>query len=154
MLSFKYPEKVRFKCLKCGICCGDTQERKRHILLLDEEANNIAQTVNKSVDEIASKVEGARPYAYEMKKDKIDGKCIFLEGNDCAIYSKRPLICRFYPFGLETSQKQQKVFFFTNECPGIGKGRAMKKNDFCRLLKQVEKRAASRENSKQELNFE
>jgi Fe-S-cluster containining protein len=147
-LGFEHPEKVRFKCLKCGICCGDTQERKRHILLLDEEAQDIAKTARKSIDDIASKVEENRAYAYEMKKDKTSGKCIFLNANRCTIYSKRPLICRFYPFGLETNQKQQNVFFFTNECPGIGKGTTMKTNDFRKLLKQAEKkRTLSRGNA-------
>jgi Fe-S-cluster containining protein len=141
-MGFEYPEKVRFKCLRCGICCGDTQKRKRHILLLDEEAQGIAKFVDKPLEDFASKVEGNRPYGYEMKKNIALGKCVFLKENHCTIHSKRPLICRFYPFGLVTSQKRQKVvFFFTNECPGIGKGKAMEKNDFRKLLKQAKKRA-------------
>jgi Fe-S-cluster containining protein len=144
-MSFEYPEKIRFKCLKCGICCGNTPERTRHILLLDKEAQGIAKSVNKSVSDIVLKVEGTRPYSYEMKKNTTNGKCIFLKENRCVIYPKRPLICRFYPFGLENGQKQrQKVFFFTNECPGIGKGRTMEESDFRRLLKRAEKRTMNR----------
>jgi hypothetical protein len=144
--GFYYPQDVRFKCLKCGICCGDTQERTRHILLLDEEAQSIARSVNKSVLDIASKTEGKEPYGYELKKTPIDGKCIFLRENRCIVYFKRPLICRFYPFGLETGQDQQQVFFFTNECPGIGKGKKMQETDFRSLLNQAKKRIVNLRN--------
>ncbi len=137
---FEHPHDVRFECVKCGICCGDTQQRTRHILLLDEEARCIAKTTNQPVHDIASKIEGKEPYVYELKKNPIDGKCIFLLENRCTIYSKRPLICRFYPFGLEASREQQPVFFFTNECPGIGRGTEMKENDFRKLLTQADKR--------------
>jgi Fe-S-cluster containining protein len=147
-MVFEYPGKVRFKCLRCGICCGDTQQRKRHILLLDEEAQGIAESVNKSVADVALKVENNLPYRYKMKKNTTNGKCIFLEQNGCTIYPKRPLVCRFYPFGLESGSKQeQKVFFFTNECPGIGKGKTMRENDFRRLLKQTERQTMRYENT-------
>ena len=139
-MSFEYPQKVRFKCVKCGICCGDTQERTRHVLLLDEEANGIASTINQQISDFASRVEDKPPYNYKMKKNAEDGKCIFLKENSCSIYSKRPLICRFYPFGLKTDHKQQKVFYFTNECPGIGKGKTMRENDFHKLLREAIKR--------------
>jgi Fe-S-cluster containining protein len=139
-MSFEYPQKVRFKCVECGICCGDTRERTRHVLLLDEEANDIAATINQPISDFASRVEDKTPYHYEMKKNAEDGKCVFLKKNCCVIYSKRPLICRFYPFGLETDDKQQKVFYFTDECLGIGKGKTMRENDFHKLLKQANKR--------------
>ncbi len=133
MLSFEYPLKVRFKCIKCGICCGDTQEKTRHILLLKKEASKIADATKQSIDNFAVELVGKPPYCYEMRKTK-EGKCVFLKANHCIIYSKRPLICKYYPFGLETNQNQQK-FVHTNECLGIGKGKIMKENDFHKLLK-------------------
>ncbi len=141
--NMEYPEKLRFKCIKCGICCGDTQERTRHILLLEKEAHDIAKIGDKLVSDIASAVECTTPYKYEMKKDKTSGKCVFLRANRCTVYSNRPLICRFYPFGLETRDNQQSAIFFTNECPGIGKGRAMKETDFRKLIRQAKKRTSS-----------
>ncbi len=146
-MGFQYPEKIQFKCLECGICCGDTQEKTRHILLLDEEAQNIAKSVNKSVSDIASKVKDKKPYGYEMKKNTTTGKCVFLKENRCTIYPKRPLICKFYPFGLETSRENQKVFFFTTECPGIGHGKVMQKNDYRILLSQAEEKTTHRRNA-------
>ncbi len=136
-MSFQYPLKIRFKCIKCGICCGDTEEKTRHILLLRKEASKIADTIKQPIENFAVELVGKTPYCYEMKKTK-EGKCVFLKGNRCIIYSKRPLICKYYPFGLETNQNQQK-FFHTNECPGIGKGKIMKENDFHKLLKLANK---------------
>jgi Fe-S-cluster containining protein len=143
-MSFEYPEKVRFKCIKCGICCGDTQERTRHILLLDEEAKNIAATTNQRIPDFASRLDDKTLYHYEIKKTENDGKCVFLKENRCIIYYKRPLICKFYPFGFRTTQKQQEVFYFTNECPGVGKGNTMREEDFRKLLKQAKKRTMTK----------
>jgi Fe-S-cluster containining protein len=138
-MSFSYPRKIRFKCVKCGICCGNTQERIRHVLLLEEEANEIAKATNQPISEFATEIEERAPYLYEMKKTKEDGKCVFLKENLCVIYSKRPLICRFYPFGF-TNHELQKKFYYTKECPGIGRGAAMTEIDFSNLLRQANAR--------------
>ena len=146
-MTFEYPKKVRFKCVKCGICCGDTEERTRHILLMEEEAEKIASTTRKPIHDFAVKLANRTPYRYEMKKATSEGKCIFLEENRCTIYSKRPLICRFYPFGLETRQNKQKAFYFTSECPGIGKGITMGENEFRNLLRQAKRRTTANHGS-------
>ncbi len=142
-MSAEHPRNVRFKCSKCSICCGDTKEKTRRILLLEEEASKIASTVRRPISDFTVKLEGKTPYAYEMKKTADDGKCLFLQENLCKIYSKRPLICRFYPFGLEVDGNQ-KAFYFTKECPGIGKGRIMQEDDFERLLSLANRRAEKR----------
>jgi Fe-S-cluster containining protein len=139
-MSFDYPRKVQFKCVKCGICCGDTKDKTRHILLLAEEANDLASTTNQPISDFALKIEDKSPYDYEMTKTVEDGKCVFLRRNRCTMYSKRPLICRFYPFGLKTAEKEQGVFYYTKECPGIGKGKPMWKEDFHKLLLTASKR--------------
>ena len=138
-MNLDYPRSIRFKCVKCGICCGNTQERTRHILLLDEEADEITLATNQLISDFASEIENKTPYRYEMKKTGEDGKCVFLTRNRCIIYSKRPLICRFYPFGLATT-RQRKTVYYTKECPGIGKGETLREEDFQRLLRQANKR--------------
>ncbi len=70
-----------------------------------------------SVSEFAEETERKEPYVYEMRKKQ--GKCLFLkEDNICSIYALRPLICRFYPFMLETEGNSHK-FTATSECPRI-----------------------------------
>ncbi len=129
-VGFTYPANVNFDCNRCGLCCGDTKEKTRHILLLESEANSISAETSLSKQEFATQITDKTPYCYEMKKPK-GGTCFFLKDNQCSIYSLRPLICRFYPFELKFSEdKGTHVFDFTVECPGISKGEPMTRADF------------------------
>jgi Fe-S-cluster containining protein len=134
-VNFEYPATVRFRCTKCGICCGDTKEKTRHILLLKPEAEQIAKATSKSILAFAEKIENQTPYVYEMKKTPEDGKCIFLENNRCTVYPLRPLICRFYPFELKTAHGRRYTFLFTEECPGINKGRILSEAYFRKIFR-------------------
>jgi Fe-S-cluster containining protein len=133
-LSYHYPNAVRFRCTKCGICCGDTEEKTRHILLLRKEARQIAAATSRPISEFAVEVEGRNPYTHEMRKTAEEGKCIFLRDNHCTVYPLRPLICRFYPFELKTQTNREHEFLYTDECPGIGKGKVLSKNYFKKLF--------------------
>jgi Fe-S-cluster containining protein len=133
ILEFDYPRKVRFKCEKCALCCGDTEDRIRRILLLEIEAKNISKKTHKSVNSFAEKVEGFEPYIYVMKKAE-NRKCVFLKDDLCTIYQARPLICRFYPFELK-EENHKHIFAYTDECPAIGKGPCLEKGYFEKLFK-------------------
>lgn len=133
-MNFDYPTTVRFHCAKCGICCGDTKEKTRHILFLSTEAEQIAKATLQPICKFAAKT-GKAPYVYEMKKTTEEGKCVFLENNCCTIYSLRPLICKFYPFELKISQGRKHRFLFTEECPGINKGKMLSEAYFRKLFR-------------------
>lgn len=120
--SFGCPKDVRFQCTRCAICCGDTESRMRHVLLLRGDAEAISRSVLKPVEAFATEVKGHEPYVYEMRKTDEEGKCFFLEGRNCGVYELRPLVCRFYPFELVTLKDGKHKFLCTEECPGIGKG--------------------------------
>ncbi|MGQ9530437.1 MAG: YkgJ family cysteine cluster protein [Candidatus Bathycorpusculaceae bacterium] len=124
-MDFDYPKNVRFTCERCAICCGDTEERSRTILLLKVEAQQISKETSKRIEEFAEKIEASQPYVYQMRKT--EGKCVFLKGNLCSIYRIRPLICRFYPFRLNTKNGKFE-FTYTNECPNIGKRPKLRRN--------------------------
>jgi Fe-S-cluster containining protein len=132
-MDFIYPEIVRFRCNNCGICCGDTKEKKRQILMLDEEAKLIESKLGKNISEFTSICNYKTPYVYEMKKNE-NGKCVFLSSDcKCSIYSNRPLICRFYPF--ELVNRIEYEFLFSNECPGINWGKKIGKKYFADLFR-------------------
>ena len=133
-VKFTYPPAVRFHCVKCGLCCGDTKEKTRRILLLKPEAEQIAKTVLQPPSQFTVKIKGAEPYSYEMKKTE-NGKCVFLKNDRCTIYDVRPLICRFYPFELQGSHGENYQFLFTEECPGIGKGRVLGEDCFRNMFR-------------------
>jgi Fe-S-cluster containining protein len=106
------------------LCCGDTEARAIHILLLKREAERISETTLRPIEDFVCRTEGHEPYAYEMRKS-ISGKCLFLENGTCIIYASRPLVCRYYPFELRTLRNGRLVFSFTKECPGMGRGRLL-----------------------------
>jgi len=134
-LDFIYPEGVCFECNCCGLCCGDTDHKLRHILMLESEAEAISAATGLPIEDFAAEAKGTPPYLYEMRKT--EGDCFFLKENKCTIYGERPLICRFYPFELKyDKEKDMHVFRFTNECPTINLcGRLMTQKDFEALFK-------------------
>jgi Fe-S-cluster containining protein len=136
-LSFNYPKDVRFECTRCALCCGDTDTRVRHILLLQHEAETISRITSKPIEEFARKTTGRRPYAYEMKKTATKGKCQFLKDKTCIIYRSRPLICKFYPFQLKTARTGQGTFSNTKECLGVGKGVQLRRSYFEVLFEEA-----------------
>ena len=138
-MSFNYPNGIMFQCVKCGICCGNTSKKVRHILLLTSEARKISIATNKPISEFASKITNKTPYSYEMTKTE-KGNCPFLKNNHCTIYPQRPLICHFYPFELKDSKNQPHKFRYTNECPGIGKGKTLKKTHYQKLFQLAKSR--------------
>jgi uncharacterized protein len=125
---------VRFHCVKCGICCGDTKEKTRCILLLKPEAEQISEATLQPTAQFAFKLADKEPYCYEMKKRAEDGKCVFLENDRCTIYPVRPLICRFYPFELDSCGGRYS-FQFTEECPGIGEGGVLSGEYFRKMFR-------------------
>jgi Fe-S-cluster containining protein len=143
--TFKHPTAQRFLCTKCGLCCGDTNERKRRILLLEKEANEIADAVSKPISVFAKRIKGKAPYVYEMKKTDNMHSCVFLQNNLCLIYQTRPLVCRFYPFELRSENNQEYEFSSTKECPGINKGRVLKTQYYDQLFRIAKARIGVRE---------
>ena len=133
-MKFDYPKNMRFECERCALCCGDTKDRTRLILLLRIEAERISRKTLKNVDDFAEKIEGFESYVYRMRKTK-NGKCIFLKDKLCSIYQMRPLICMFYPFELKVGSNKY-IFAYTDECPAIGKGLKVTRSYFERLFKK------------------
>jgi Fe-S-cluster containining protein len=78
-VNFEYPTNLRFYCAKCGICCGDTKEKTRHILLLGAEAEQIANKTSQPISKFAEKIKNRTPYVYELKKTAENGRCVFLK---------------------------------------------------------------------------
>ena len=135
VMSFIYPEGVRFNCQRCSLCCGDTKDKVRRIFLLEREIETISKRTSKTIEDISEQINGFAPYFYVMKKTK-KGQCIFLKDNTCTIYQIRPLVCRFYPFQLQSLTNNLYQFTYTEECHGIEKGPLLKRNFYEKLFKE------------------
>ncbi len=145
---YKHPVAQRFFCTKCGLCCRDTSERKRNILLLEKETAEIALAISKPISTFAKSKRGAAPYIYEMKKTDKNGACVFLQNCKCLIYPFRPLVCRFYPFELKRMNNLEYEFFGTKECPGTSKGKVLKKEYYAELFRIAQARLGSDQSKK------
>ena len=79
---------VRFRCIRCGICCTPTEME-----LLPEDIERI-ESLGYRFEEFA-----------EVRQDgtvrlrNVDGHCVFYDPatRSCRIYEHRPIGCRLYP---------------------------------------------------------
>jgi len=108
--------------------------RPRRILLSEVDARLIAKAVRLQTKEFAKPSGEDKTFTLEMKK--AEGKCLFLKDGGCKIYEARPLICRCFPFWIEREGTWKFIFKASDECPGIGEGRSLKRSFFVQLLKQ------------------
>jgi len=132
-LEFKYPHGIRFECQRCATCCGDTEKRARRILLTNLDVKGIIEATGFQPQAFTYPQKGEPPFILELVK--IDGKCIFLEGNACRVYRHRPLICRCFPFWIEQDPSKRFRFEASLDCPGVGKGKRLDRTFFSKLLK-------------------
>jgi Fe-S-cluster containining protein len=99
----------------------------------------ISIVTGQRIEEFTIDSVGTTPYVYEMKK--LEGKCVFLRDNLCSIYAVRPLICQFYPFELKyEADRKIHVFSDTSECPMIGWGKKLTKENFEALYTLAQQR--------------
>jgi Fe-S-cluster containining protein len=107
---------------------------------LENEAKKISAVTSLMVPDFCGKIVDKSPYDYEIKKTS-EGKCVFLEDNQCRIYRLRPLVCMFYPFELKFDQNSElHTFDFTLECPRINQGKVVRKTDFRKLFELARER--------------
>jgi Fe-S-cluster containining protein len=132
-MNIVYPYNLRWKCVRCATCCGDTEKHTRHVLILASEARAIAAETDMRVEEFAQRLK-FEPYKFEIRKK--NNRCVFLNGVSCSIYSKRPLVCRFYPFVMNRSESGTFEFKLPeHECQGIGRGRKLTQHYYLRLFR-------------------
>lgn len=122
-LKFLTPS-TKFSCMRCTRCCS------LDVMLSDSEIRRLGASVDRCWKTTKKSFKGSRFV------------CSLLEGNACAIYMERPILCRVFPFiaipesefletGLQVdpeairvrpSDKEAYVIIYDARCPGIGKG--------------------------------
>jgi Fe-S-cluster containining protein len=82
------------ECQRCTACCRWPGQ----VRLTDEEISRLAAFKNLSEFEFIQQFTRLRPDRNGLAlKDKVNGECVFLEGNDCAVQSVKPQQCRDFP---------------------------------------------------------
>lgn len=94
-LSYNSP--FSYQCTCCGECC-----RERAIVMTPYDTIRLATHLHISSGQFIQQFllldeEGV------FLRHRLNGDCIFLEADDCLVYSQRPLACRLYPLQREPS---------------------------------------------------
>ncbi|MEM2490670.1 MAG: YkgJ family cysteine cluster protein [Candidatus Bathyarchaeia archaeon] len=127
-----FPEGVRWRCKKCGMCCGDTSDRKRRILAMEYEVDSISRFTGLEADAFSYPT-GRGLYTHAIRK--VNGVCVFLKEGSCSIYDVRPLVCVFYPFSMSLRNGRLRFELTKERCPGIGEGEVLGREYFEELLR-------------------
>lgn len=79
---------VRFRCIRCGICCTPTEME-----LLPEDIERI-ESLGYRFEEFAEVGQDGI-----VRLRSVDGRCVFYDPvtRSCRIYEHRPIGCRLYP---------------------------------------------------------
>ena len=114
-----YKDGLRFECTQCGRCCRGPG----NVWVSDEEIENLAQHVERSVDEFRAtyvKRAGRRGLVLIQKRNQ---DCIFWdETTGCQVYTSRPRQCLTYPFWRANLTSEYQWTSERRHCPGVDKG--------------------------------
>ena len=125
---------IRFKCQGSGNCCvsrgsyGYVYLSKKDIKTL---SIGLKTTQKKFIKNYCDETDGFI-HLKELKKNK--GNCIFLIDKRCSVYKSRPIQCRTWPFWPENMNTKDWNNDIAKNCPGVGKGKLIKKEE---ILKQI-----------------
>lgn len=85
---------IFYECQRCTACCRWPGQ----VVLTEAEITKLAAFKNLSefdfIQQFTRLTENRRGLAI---KDKSNGECIFLDGNDCAVQPVKPQQCRDFP---------------------------------------------------------
>lgn len=114
---------MRFKCTGCGHCCSGAPG---YVWVSEEEIVAIAESLRMKPEEFVRRfvrLVGDRLSLIEVAKEG-QYNCVFLEGNRCRIYEKRPRQCRTFPWWSQNLESQKAWEAAARECEGINHSEA------------------------------
>jgi Fe-S-cluster containining protein len=104
--------------------------------MLETEVDRISKNTGMRASSFSSPASSNGQYRYKMKKRS--GRCVFLDGKSCRIYSIRPIICQFYPFSIKKSNGSY-VFDVAADCAGVGLGDPVTKEHYEMMIEKAAK---------------
>ncbi len=127
-LAVGRPTGVRFRCIRCDMCCGTGP----NIALTVFDVVRMARFLRIGWREFVKayvKVIVADVIPFMSLKGDERGRCLFLyykpSGETvCTIYPARPMRCRLYPILVE--QLDTSVVYLDTVCPGVGQGKELR----------------------------
>ena len=127
---------IKFSCQSSGNCCVSRGEHG-YVYLSKKDLKKLSSHFNLEIKDFkkkyCSKTDGFI-HLKELKKN--NGNCIFLNEKRCTVYKSRPIQCRTWPFWNENMNAKTWNNSISKNCPGIGKGKLIKKYQILKFLKQ------------------
>lgn len=125
-------QKIAFQCQRCGACCRHVENK---VMLEPYDVYQLALHFQCEAQSVRPEDICAQ-YAHPMPLEPYfpifllnavgeDQHCIFLNGNHCSVYARRPRACRMYPFTVDAGRRGKDFeYFLCTDYPGhFGKGR-------------------------------
>ena len=125
-------QKIAFQCQRCSACCRHVENK---VMLEPYDVYQLALHFQCEAQSVRPEDICAQ-YAHPMPLEPYfpifllnavgeDQHCIFLNGNHCSVYARRPRACRMYPFTVDAGRRGKDFeYFLCTDYPGhFGKGR-------------------------------
>ena len=125
-------QKIAFQCQRCSACCRHVENK---VMLEPYDVYQLALHFQCEAQSVRPEDICAQ-YAHPMPLEPYfpifllntageDHHCIFLNGNHCSVYARRPRACRMYPFTVDAGRRGKDFeYFLCTDYPGhFGKGR-------------------------------
>ena len=131
-----YEKGIRFKCQGSSNCCV-TRGSNGYVFLSKKDLSRLAKYFNLSLIKFKNNYCQTTDGFIHLKELKeINGNCVFLNEKRCTVYKSRPVQCRTWPFWNENMNVKTWNSNISKNCPGIGKGKVIKKDQILKFLKQ------------------
>ena len=131
-----FKEGIKFECQGSGNCCV-SRGSYGFVYLSDKDLKRFSNYFKLSIDKFKSKFcQITDGFIHLSEKKSFNGKCIFLKNNRCTVYESRPSQCRTWPFWNDNMNAKVWNKDISINCPGVGKGKIIKKKEIDKFLKE------------------
>jgi Fe-S-cluster containining protein len=122
-----YAGGLHFSCTRCSACC---RFESGFVFLTEKDASVLGGALNMGLEKFIKTycrwIPAENGDFRLTLKEKSNYDCIFwavkpVEG--CAVYDKRPLQCRSFPFWLSIVNDKTSWEMAARNCPGMGRGK-------------------------------
>ena len=122
-----YAQGLRFSCTRCSVCC---RYESGFVFLSEKDASLLGDALNMGFSAFTEAycrwIRAENGDLQLSLKEKSNYDCIFwakepVEG--CAVYDKRPLQCRSFPFWPSIVDSKDNWEMAARDCPGMGRGK-------------------------------
>ena len=124
---------IRFECQGSGKCCL-TRGNYGFVYVTLEDRRRFARWLRIPTGEFTRRYCRKSDGYFHLISGSKSEDCVFLQGTRCGAYEARPTQCRTWPFWPENMSPKAWNTEVKSYCPGVGKGRVIRKEEIERAL--------------------